>query len=261
MSTDHLCGDNFERICDWTYSPGDAIQPGVAFVKTDYVRPFFDAALRDATMCIIVTHNSDICVTDALLSMMPANVAHWFGANVLVRSPQVTAIPLGMANPRWPHGDWGVVAAARKDDTHMLRGSMLARFGLWSNRPEREACAAWCESVGATMQVYKSNKERPDFAEYCREIRRHIAVACPAGNGPDTHRVWEALYLGAVPIIGPGSARALLPIAEMHGIGMVVMRQWLGGTIPLTCPARSIDALRIPYWRNLIRLKAAEHGL
>jgi hypothetical protein len=26
-------------------------------------------------------------------------------------------------------------------------------------------------------------------------------VACPRGNGLDTHRVWEALYLGAVPVL------------------------------------------------------------
>ena len=32
-------------------------------------------------------------------------------------------------------------------------------------------------------------------------MRQSLFVACPPGNGPDTHRFWEALYLGAVPII------------------------------------------------------------
>ena len=26
-------------------------------------------------------------------------------------------------------------------------------------------------------------------------------VPCPAGGGLDTHRVWEAIYLGAVPVV------------------------------------------------------------
>lgn len=32
-------------------------------------------------------------------------------------------------------------------------------------------------------------------------MRRSLFVACPRGNGIDTHRFWESVYLGAIPII------------------------------------------------------------
>ena len=34
-------------------------------------------------------------------------------------------------------------------------------------------------------------------------------VAAPRGNGLDTHRLWEALYLGCVPIVQAGPLDAL----------------------------------------------------
>jgi hypothetical protein len=32
-------------------------------------------------------------------------------------------------------------------------------------------------------------------------MKKSRFIPCPAGNGLDTHRVWEAFYLGAVPVI------------------------------------------------------------
>jgi hypothetical protein len=36
--------------------------------------------------------------------------------------------------------------------------------------------------------------------QYLRKIREHDFVLAPSGNGIDTHRFWEALYLGSIPI-------------------------------------------------------------
>jgi hypothetical protein len=32
-------------------------------------------------------------------------------------------------------------------------------------------------------------------------MRKTLFVPCPAGNGLDTHRIWESLYLGAIPLV------------------------------------------------------------
>jgi len=36
---------------------------------------------------------------------------------------------------------------------------------------------------------------------YSNLVREHKYVICPRGNGLDTHRFWEALYRGAIPIV------------------------------------------------------------
>ena len=37
--------------------------------------------------------------------------------------------------------------------------------------------------------------------EYCNDILNHKYVLCPEGNGIDTHRLWETLYLGSIPVV------------------------------------------------------------
>ena len=39
------------------------------------------------------------------------------------------------------------------------------------------------------------------FYNYCTNMSKHKFVICPPGNGADTHRVWESLYLGCIPIV------------------------------------------------------------
>ena len=36
---------------------------------------------------------------------------------------------------------------------------------------------------------------------YRRILLRYMYVVCPEGNGIDTHRLWEALYLRTIPIM------------------------------------------------------------
>jgi hypothetical protein len=40
-----------------------------------------------------------------------------------------------------------------------------------------------------------------DMERYFRQISNSDFVICPPGNGPDTYRMWEALMLGAIPIV------------------------------------------------------------
>jgi len=37
--------------------------------------------------------------------------------------------------------------------------------------------------------------------KYLEEIRSSKFVFCPRGNGIDTHRLWETLYMGSIPIV------------------------------------------------------------
>jgi hypothetical protein len=41
----------------------------------------------------------------------------------------------------------------------------------------------------------------PHLVSYYKKMATHKFVVAPRGNGWDTHRLWEALYLGCVPIV------------------------------------------------------------
>jgi hypothetical protein len=38
------------------------------------------------------------------------------------------------------------------------------------------------------------------FDDYLDNIYNHKFILCPEGNGTDTHRTWECLYMGTIPI-------------------------------------------------------------
>ena len=40
-----------------------------------------------------------------------------------------------------------------------------------------------------------------NFDGYLDNIYNHRFVLCPEGNGIDTHRLWECLYMGTIPIV------------------------------------------------------------
>ena len=70
---------------------------------------------------------------------------------------------------------------------------------------------AWNDSTNTNRANYKkefelSNKtliiqQRVSASTLHNMMRKTLFVPCPAGNGIDTHRVWESIYLGAVPVI------------------------------------------------------------
>lgn len=47
----------------------------------------------------------------------------------------------------------------------------------------------------------KLDNEARMFADYMFAMRQYKYVLSPPGNGPDTHRTWEALLMGSIPIV------------------------------------------------------------
>ena len=68
------------------------------------------------------------------------------------------------------------------------------------------------------------------------EVARHRFALCPPGNGFDTHRVYEALQLGAIPVTSPLRAPhpdslsfpyAAIPPSHPLGVSRALNRQAL----------------------------------
>lgn len=56
----------------------------------------------------LVTHNSDINFTEeyvnAVVEFFP-EMKYWYTQNLLCEHPKVSPIPIGIANPKWSHGN------------------------------------------------------------------------------------------------------------------------------------------------------------
>jgi hypothetical protein len=43
--------------------------------------------------------------------------------------------------------------------------------------------------------------ESVDFSSYLSKLGKYKFAICPPGNGIDSHRIWECLYLNVIPIL------------------------------------------------------------
>jgi hypothetical protein len=190
------------------YIDGDAFEnlriSGVTYVKTDEVRPFLESGSASG---VLVTHNSDLGIDDKLAALAfgnNPNLAAWFGQNVRVRHPRLIPVPIGLERVRWfPHlrkRDQLRELAARSPE--MPSELCLANFSVSTNARERLACLDSASSFATLRAADTVCQDTPEsYGSYLTEILEHKFVLCPEGNGVDTHRLWETLYLGRIPVV------------------------------------------------------------
>jgi hypothetical protein len=127
---------------------------------------------------------------------IPSNIVHWFMTHPLLENERISAIPFGISEKGT--GDlWTVML-----ENHTKRpNSIYANFSVDSNPIDREpvlrACKAW-KDAGFDVTIDAPNLSRLDFY---RAVAQHEYCVCPKGNGEDSYRIWESLYLKTKPII------------------------------------------------------------
>lgn len=167
----------------------EAGEPNIVFVKTDFVGQFF-ATHVPSTPFKLVTHNSDYAIDAKRFCDHPLLV-RWYAMNAMLDHPKLRPIPIGIANPEWGHGNQKVLGnAAAVGKTRS--GYAYANFNPDTNKQARLECL---ERSGVSLTPTRK------FSVYLSEISSHRFSLCPAGNGPDTHRIWESLYVGTVPVV------------------------------------------------------------
>ena len=138
---------------------------------------------------VIYFHNSDspfLMEHYTQLSMLP-HCKKIYAQNNTVK--EVSTLPIGQANRQWPHGN-GNILQQTIDKKIKKTKSIYLQFSMTS--PKRIVCKEklnWIEWQGE----YK-------YKEYLETLAQFEFCVCVEGNGLDTHRFWECVYLKVVPI-------------------------------------------------------------
>jgi hypothetical protein len=120
-----------------------------------------------------------------------------FSNNLIGNLEKIAPIPLGLE--RRAYRSAGVLSHYRKD------------FSLNPNKRKIDFLVAWNDDTNTKRKKYRElfiDSKRGlviDRRMHPRSIhelmRNSLFIPSPAGNGYDCHRTWEALYLGAIPVI------------------------------------------------------------
>jgi len=189
-------------------------------VKIDHAASFLQTvAPRLIRPFNIVTHWGDFSVTDSHIELAKniPNFRKWFGQNIDCREQDaVHSIPIGLEDSpnNLLHSKSNSLISKtdllHSEGKHHVAPSLLAYANFYvGNFPsEREQAYQVVEGKSwAVSRTHISSDKRHSLCEtetyirYIREIKSCHYVLCPRGAGIDTHRLWETLYLGRVPIV------------------------------------------------------------
>jgi hypothetical protein len=190
------------------------LRPQRIFVYGHRLRDF-DPTAYD-TSYVLVVGNSDENIGDKYRSVFDSPLVRAaYCQNLLIDHPKCHVLPIGQANQQWPHGDASALQIVARSAPKKTK-QVYFQFIL-GNHTSREECNRIMQGKG----LYP-NPLRPYLA-YLIDLATHRYAICPIGNGADTHRFWECVYLGVVPIVLRGPLTERL---QRDGQKMVLLDRW-----------------------------------
>lgn len=174
-----------------------------------------------------------------------------FSHNLLDGEEGVTPIPLGLQNAT--HRKFGVVNdflltwdEFRQPPLEKQQRDLVVygNFSPSSNPSEREPLKKMLENsrfgfseAKLSVRLNRANMLRAKF------------VPSPAGLGPDCYRTWEALYLGAVPVVRQGT----IATSITEGLPIWVVEDWaqLIDATDSELESKFLELSALPRWKAL----------
>jgi hypothetical protein len=215
MAINWIQGDKFQELAEMTYAPPISSADdycglkntfcekrlkdvNLVYTHTGYVKKLFYVIKNINKEFIVLTHNSDVNVTSEYI--VPPNVRKWFTTNVGVLHERISSIPIGLENDRW----YQDINKKKKMLIKMQTGRGYKNLVYMNHKISTnisERTKPYDFFVKQSYCTTRMGTNGLDFADYLDNLYNHPFIVCPQGNGMDTHRFWEALYMGTIPIV------------------------------------------------------------
>lgn len=238
-------------ICIANLEPEQISKYKRIFVYTHFLQDFFDKFYNYLSPnTILISHNSDDGVISKYLPYLEGNkISRWYCQNMEVLHPKLFAIPIGLANSQWPHGNQSVIKSIREQN-YTKEYLVYKNFNVHTNYIERTICNNITTQNGIPFSSSLPNDR------YWETLAKSVFTISPPGNGIDCHRIWEALYLRTVPVVKSHIAFSQfvnLPILQVPSWD-IVTPEYLRHKINEYQYAdwNVLDMIEIDYWNKLI---------
>ena len=202
-----ISGDSFRHFSSmvWEGNLGkaaefDSCQRGdVVFCQSNLLRGFREAVVpRLRFPIVLLLGNSDTNFSrDSFAGLDRSVVGKVYAQNLAEDVEGVEVLPIGLEN-RWlnNHGRPSVFSRLTQNRAQK-KPRILWGFNIFTNTEHRSEAARQLLSCRTADRL----PVRLSSITHQRLLKTYSFVASPQGNGIDTHRTWEAMYLRCVPII------------------------------------------------------------
>jgi hypothetical protein len=195
---DFIQGERFQQL----------VNEHIFYCHTHDFNEYITSLPRDKKI-VLITHNSDgaVCENprlnrpnkDANANLLPDNIIKWYSTNIKVSNPRIESIPIGFENSQWfPETKKLKKIDEIRTKKHKYKNLLYINHNIATNVTERlEPYNLFRKEDWCTLF---RGKNGTNFDEYLENMHSHMFVLSPEGNGLDTHRLWEALVIGTIPI-------------------------------------------------------------
>lgn len=263
-SEEIVSGQNIAARCDFIFAQAITVNGGSApyvsnrfpqlkgkeiiFCKTDFLNLFLQCVDRFVERHIpftVVTHDSDYSFTDDIISAFGDRPISWWAMNC--QTTRANAIPIGIAN------SYCKVNLKQFSKAHNPTKLLYVNHRIHTFPLEREWLYPHFESKPwATVRTPSS-----ELDQYKHELLNHKFVLCPRGNGVDTHRMWEALYSGVIPVVVRHQTHSMLegnlPVLFVNHFSEVNEQMLNESYDHFNSKHWNMDMLKVSWWINKMR--------
>ncbi len=221
-----ISGDAFRVLAKHIHDESATFDPlavddgDIVFLNTDFYKEFFETKHPYIkNKYVLISHNSDVCVSKELEKYIDEKILHWFSRNVTTSHSKITPIPIGLINSASNRiGKLSDLIRLIMSTKNIKKQPGISfGFSLVSGKDRVK--------VQTILKNHKLGKHILEYnqARYFAMMNTYSFVASPEGNGPDCHRTWEALYLQCIPIV-PKST--FIEYFVSLGIPIYIIENW-----------------------------------
>lgn len=147
----------------------------------------------------LITHLSDRTINKKLFLKKNKNIKKWFSTNINHIDINLIPIPIGLNNFYNENNfDNKIQNTFFKDFKKSSKvNRIFVNFTLNTNKKHRSKALQYVQKLDKEKILIESDTSSFKYYENLAKSKYTLA---PWGNGIDTHRFWEALYLGSCPI-------------------------------------------------------------
>jgi len=190
---------------DSNIEEGDSV-----FLKVSDIPAFLN--IPPLKKVILVIHNSDETFNDNMMRSLKPYIKDVYAVNC--SAVGAIQIPLGIGDSQYRSHT--VLTDTLNDISKSANKDILCLVNFLIHTNGGERTIARDSFKGKKWVIFSEKYLNYDFGkslensdkdvkrlrlEYYAQLKRTKFVICPAGSGVDTHRVYESLYFGAIPII------------------------------------------------------------
>jgi hypothetical protein len=260
-SSPYLSGDAFASLSDIVISNKRQLESylsssqdhRIIFCRSDYLSELKISDLNRGQKRILIAGNSDYDFTD--INQLPQGLFQRFYLqnSFISNNKDIFTLPIGIENLSIGINGLPKNLTATLDWKEKSKQILVGPIS--PTHRDRMDLIAVAESQKGAFVLKKENISPSSFA---KTMEKYRYIACPRGNGVDTHRFWETLYRGSIPIVLRNSWSQSL---EHFKVPMIIINTWQEAeeaiedfeqSVRVRNP-RSLDVLWIDYWQKVFK--------